>query len=167
MGESSDEIERHIREIRHDLGNNLNELEYKVKSAFDWRAQFEERPGTMLALAFAGGVLLSGLLSSGTPSRRRSQRGGENLQSMRGEPALTIRPRAAYNGKASQPSEIWSAVRLAVAGIVAAKLSEFIEELLPGFRTDTAKGQSGRAYSRPGSSSGQPRRQKPGTAVSD
>ena len=62
MAESSDELERHIQEIRHDLRDNFGELEDKVKSAVDWRAQFEERPGTMLALAFGGGILLSALL---------------------------------------------------------------------------------------------------------
>ena len=56
MGETSDQIERHIQETRNDLGDNFSELEDKVKTAVDWRAQFEERPGTMLALAF-GAVL--------------------------------------------------------------------------------------------------------------
>jgi hypothetical protein len=50
--ETSDQIERHIRETRSDLGDNLNELGDKVKKTLDWRVQFEERPGTMLGLAF-------------------------------------------------------------------------------------------------------------------
>ena len=55
MDETSDQIERHIQETRNDLDDNLNELGDRVKKAVDWRAQFEERPGTMLSLAFAGG----------------------------------------------------------------------------------------------------------------
>jgi hypothetical protein len=69
MGETSDQIERHIQETRNDLGDNFGELQDKVKTAVDWRAQFEERPGTMLALAFGGGVILSALLPSGRHSR--------------------------------------------------------------------------------------------------
>src|SRR4030095_5948489 len=69
MDETSDQIERHIQETRNDLGDNLNALGDKVKKAVDWRAQFEERPGTMLGLAFTGGVILSALLSSGRRSR--------------------------------------------------------------------------------------------------
>ena len=69
MGETSDQIERHIQETRNDLGDNLSELQDKVKTAVDWRAQFEERPGTMLALAFGGGIVLSALLPSGRRSR--------------------------------------------------------------------------------------------------
>ena len=72
MGETSDQIERHIQKTRNDLGANFSALEEKVKTAVDWRAQFEERPVTMMALAFGGGVLLSALLPSVRSSRRRS-----------------------------------------------------------------------------------------------
>jgi hypothetical protein len=71
MGEASDQIERHIQETRNDLSENLSELEEKVKTAVDWRAQFEERPMTMMALAFGGGLLLSAVLPSARSSRRR------------------------------------------------------------------------------------------------
>ena len=69
MGDTSDQIERHIQETRDDLHDNFNELEEKVRTAVDWRAQFEERSMTMMALAFGGGMLLSALL----PSRRSSR----------------------------------------------------------------------------------------------
>ena len=57
MGETSDQIERHIQRTRDDLSDNLSELEVRVKSAFDWRTQFAERPGTMLAVASRGRIL--------------------------------------------------------------------------------------------------------------
>src|SRR4029453_10833715 len=69
MDETSDQIERHIEQTRNDLHDNFNELGEKVKKAVDWRVQFEERPGTMLGLAFAGGIILSALFSSGRRSR--------------------------------------------------------------------------------------------------
>jgi hypothetical protein len=71
MGETSDQIERHIQETRNDLGDNFSELEVKVKTAVDWRAQFEERPMTMVALAFGGGILLSALLPPLRAPRKR------------------------------------------------------------------------------------------------
>lgn len=71
MGERSDQIERDIASTRSELSDNFNELERKVKSAVDWRNQFEERPGTMLALAFGGGMLLSAIL----PTLPRSRKG--------------------------------------------------------------------------------------------
>ena len=71
MGERADQIEREINRTRDDLSGNFHELEQRVKTTFDWRSQFEERPGTMMAIAFGGGVLLSALL----PTRRsRHQR---------------------------------------------------------------------------------------------
>ena len=64
MGEKPDQIERHIQHQRSELEDHISELEEKVKSAFDWRTQFEERPAIMLGAAFVGGALLSALLPS-------------------------------------------------------------------------------------------------------
>src|ERR1700693_4896997 len=64
MGEKSDQIERHIQHQRSELEDNISELEEKVKSAFDWRTQFEERPALMLGAAFVGGAMLAAILPS-------------------------------------------------------------------------------------------------------
>jgi len=62
MGEESDQIKKHIEERRQDLGAQLNELEYRVKSATDWRAQVTKQPGKAAAVAFGGGLLLALML---------------------------------------------------------------------------------------------------------
>ena len=67
MGEKPDQIERHIQHQRSELEENISELEDKVKSAFDWRTQFAERPALMLGAAFIGGAVLSALLPSTSP----------------------------------------------------------------------------------------------------
>lgn len=59
MGETTDEIESHIESKREDLESNLRELEQKVRSATDWRQQFRNHTRTMVAAAFAGGMLAS------------------------------------------------------------------------------------------------------------
>jgi len=64
MGEKPDQIERHIQHQRSELEDNISELEEKVKSAFDWRTQFEERPAIFLGAAFVGGAVVSALLPS-------------------------------------------------------------------------------------------------------
>jgi ElaB/YqjD/DUF883 family membrane-anchored ribosome-binding protein len=74
MVQTSNQIEQHIQETRNDLSDNFNELEAKVKSAVDWRAQFDERPWTLMAVAFGGGLLLSALF----PARRSATRTGWN-----------------------------------------------------------------------------------------
>ena len=149
MAESSDELERHIQEIRHDLKDNFGELEYKVKSAVDWRAQFDERPGTMLALAFGGGILLSALLPRGRSPRRTVRVRDRNVQSIRDKPAIPGRPRVDYDARSSKRSETWNTLRAAVIGAAAGKLSEFMEELLLGSKAGSPSARSGKNYDRP------------------
>jgi hypothetical protein len=142
MGETSDQIERHIQETRNDLSDNFNELEAKVRTAVDWRVQFEERPMTMIALAFGGGVLLSALLPSRrSPGRRSSSRAAH---SDRPGSDLSFKPRTEYNDTTSQSSETWNALKGALVGVATTKFSGFIEDLLPGFKQEFAKAQTAR-----------------------
>src|SRR5690242_17547399 len=70
MGQTSDEIESHIRSTREDLRSNLEELEGRVKSAVDWRERFRRNPALGVGLAVGGGFLLASL----TTRPRRSVR---------------------------------------------------------------------------------------------
>jgi hypothetical protein len=62
VGQATDQIERRIAATREDLKSNLQELERRVKTAADWRHQFKQHTGSMIAVAFGGGILLSSLL---------------------------------------------------------------------------------------------------------
>ena len=141
MGDTSDQIERHIRETRNDLSDNFDELQEKVRTAVDWRAQFEERPMTMMALAFGGGILLSALLPSRRSSTRRSSVRGANVSSDRYTSDLSFKSRNEYKDNASSTLETWDAVKGALVGVATTKLSGFIEDLLPGFTQEFTKAQ--------------------------
>ena len=157
MGETSDQIERRIRETRNNLSLNFNELEEKVKTAVDWRAQFDERPITMIALAFGGGVLLSALLPSGRSSRRRYSEARSTAPSGRNAPGVSIESRPTYNCDAGQTVGTFNALKGALAGVAATRLSGFIEDLLPGFKQEFTTAQTGKSSDRSSSSSsGQP-----------
>ena len=64
MGQTTDQITSEIDHSREQLKSNLQELETRVKSAADWRTQFQRHPGRMVAAALVGGVLLSSILGA-------------------------------------------------------------------------------------------------------
>jgi hypothetical protein len=168
MGETSDQIEQHIRETRNDLGDNFSELEDRVKTAVDWRSQFEERPGTMLALAFGGGVLLSALLPTVRSSRRKTSENRGNASADQTAAGLSAESRSVFDDKAGQVLETWDALRGALIGVATSKLSGFVEDLLPGFKQEFTKAQGSKSAD-PSSSStpGQPKWQKSNAAGAD
>ena len=141
MGETTSQIERHIQETRDDLGENLNELQQKVKTAMDWRAQFEQRPGASLALAFGGGVLLSALL----PTRRcsRASHTGPNALPDHDAAVSTLESRSSRNRNSSEQLQTLDALKGALLGVAATKLTAFIEDLLPGFKQEFTKAKAG------------------------
>jgi len=134
MGETTDQIERHISETRNELGDNIHELQQKVKTAFDWRAQVQERPGTMLAIAAGGGLLLSFLFGGRSSSR------SVNPESR----ALEYSSSRAYNSRSSDwdsqgaPST-WTHIRDAALAVAGTKLGAMLEEFLPGFQEQYRK----------------------------
>jgi hypothetical protein len=149
MGEKPDQIERHIYEKRNELGENINELQQKVKTAVDWRAQTEERPMTMMGLAFGGGVLLS-LLFGGGP-RRRSRRWSPERD--RQQPRPFDQARAADYGtitkpdKGSEADSTWNNIRGAALTVLGMKLGSVIEQVLPGFQEQFHRRQNERRSS--------------------
>ena len=121
MGETSDEIETHIRNARDDLSANLSELEQKVKTVTDWRQQYQKSSGTFLAVAAGAGILLAlltrGNRSASAPGPAPSvprQRGGTELDHSIGT------------------------IKSALIGVAASKAISLLAQLLPGFEEHVA-----------------------------
>lgn len=135
MGEATDQIERHIYEKRHELDENIHELQHKVRDAVDWRVQARQRPWTMVGVAFGAGVLASLLLSKGR--RSKSYRSGRaNHES-----------RSRYSGGGEGESkgkrlQAWDKVKGAVAAVAIAAAKDFVEQFIPGFREQYRKRES-------------------------
>ena len=137
MGETPDQIEQHIYEKRNELGENIHELEEKVKTAFDWRAQFDQRPMLVLGAAFGGGILLSILL--GRVSRRSYSGARWRRESRQSE----------YRSAQTQDREdrgesTWNNIRGALLAVGTSRLGSLIEEVLPGFQEQLRKRQQER-----------------------
>jgi hypothetical protein len=69
MGQTADQIELHISQTREDLGSNLDELEWKVKSVTNWNRYFQRNPTAMLSVAFGVGILAARWLRGGKKRR--------------------------------------------------------------------------------------------------
>jgi hypothetical protein len=140
MGETPDQIERHIYEERSELGKNISELQLKVKTAVDWRAQFEQRPMVMMGLAFGGGLLLSMMFSGRKNSRRSSNKWSGNRWRRESQ-------RSDYGSEAKthdwqeKTDSTWGNIRGAVLAVAGNRLGSLIEEVLPGFQAQYKKRQ--------------------------
>src|ERR1039457_4370277 len=85
-----------------------------VKRAVDWRVQFEERPMSMIGLAFGGGVLLSTLIGGRSRSRRTKpvdKQGNASWDPRADRADFGTNGSAAYN--TSEPSESWRNIKVA------------------------------------------------------
>jgi hypothetical protein len=155
MDQRPEQIEQHIRHQRSELEDNFSELEEKVKGAFDWRTQFEERPGVMLGAAFVGGVLLAALIPNTSDitrrvtSRRRSfgdtSYAYENRDPAAGGHDSVSKAYSAYASPQSrQASETWDHLKNAAIGLGVSRLTELVEGLVPGFSEQYKKAASGK-----------------------
>ena len=139
MGETSDQIEEKIHRTRKDLRDNLNELEEKVKSAFHWRTQFEERPLTMLTVALGGGMLLAALLTRGGNGKRRREHSGASVRGEERSFAEETEPRAWKTERESNGS--LGALKGAFMAAAANRIGGFLGQMLAGYRQETERGK--------------------------
>jgi hypothetical protein len=128
MGQTTDQIEHHIEQTRETLGSNLQELERKVKSATDWRQQFQERPMIMIGAAFGAGVLLATVVRG----RRHN-----------GEPHFASRQDfAGTQTRKPQGPDLWDNLKSALLGVAATRVKDYVSGMVPGFREEFDRTQS-------------------------
>lgn len=130
---TSARIEDHIDDARESLGQNLRELESRVKDAIDWRQQFEKHPAAFLGAAFGSGVLLAAAFG----------RSGGNGRDRDPVPRANAAPGGSVGRKgivslAPSPAKVaalqsWEIIKAALVGVAAARLKDYIDQLIPGF----------------------------------
>ena len=67
MDPESEQIVKRIQEKREALGDNITELQTRVRDAVDWRTYFARNPWAMIGASAVAGLLLSSLF---IPRRR-------------------------------------------------------------------------------------------------
>jgi len=128
MGETTSQIENHIENKREDLHSNLKELEGKVKSATDWRRYYRQYPGTMVAAAFGGGLLISAMVG----------KGGRTAGSASAS-ALSRAGRHARGGGRHEILDAFDTIKTALVGVAATKFKGMLGEVVPGFADHVAR----------------------------
>jgi hypothetical protein len=113
-------IEGRIEAERRSLGNNLRELEVRAKTAADWRTYVRKRPWPTLAVAVAGGALLSELLRSrgSALGPGGDGRGGDGLAGPR--PSVPV-------------DEAWQHIKAAIVVAAVTEAAELFRETFPRF----------------------------------
>jgi hypothetical protein len=166
MGEQSEDLAKHIDDQRNRLSENIDELEQKAKDAvdkakdaLDWRVQMEERPGTMLGLAFGAGILLSAILGGprrrgpswkSSQNRKSSKANGSTVNSLwdterstasspfRQTLEATQQPDQSFR-EGNAASHTWDNIKGALLGVAVSKCEGFLEDLLPGITEEYHK----------------------------
>ena len=132
MAQTTNEIEAHLHNKREELGQNIRELERKVKHAADWKNHFETRPMAMMGAAFGGGLLLAVALSGRDQNR---------------SPAYPVSPRTLVDEKVTEKAKVkseitqkandtWEDIKHALLGVASAHVTQFISEVIPGFNDE-------------------------------
>ena len=124
MGPTVDQIEEQIEGSREDLRSNLEELGQKVKSAVDWREKFRSNPGAILAIAFGSGFILAKMLAGSRTTGEHDSRLSRRAASLTG----------AVEDRKGRVLRAWDDIQSALVGVVAAKVTNTLAEVVPGFK---------------------------------
>jgi hypothetical protein len=117
-------LEREIAAEQAALGENLHELEVRMRAAADWREQVQRRPWVMVGLAFGGGVALSALAGSRPRRRRRVRR---------------VQPAGDSSREDAQPADRndpWHRFKGALFAAAAVEAANLVAKVLPSFRDE-------------------------------
>jgi hypothetical protein len=68
MDTQSEQIVKHILHKREELGDNLAELETRLRREADWRTHFARSPWVMMGVSAVAGLLVSWMV---VPARKR------------------------------------------------------------------------------------------------
>ena len=134
-------IKQHIDDERQQLARNLDEIEYRVKKATDFKTHFDRNTGLFLGAAVAGGFLLSRAFRR-PPSSRAGSRWEPSPTELNSNMAIPRSPR-----HLSRVAETVDNIFEGLVGVVSDKLHSFVADAVPGFREqyDAVERQRGRS----------------------
>ena len=155
MGDRTSELKRRVATERDQLHGSLEELEMKAKSLVDWRAQFHAHPLPMLAAAFGGGLLLSGILAD---SRGRGNGAiDDDFDDDDYDDEDDIDEDAEFGDESYMPSaarrrkprarrgnRLFDELKGALMGVAATRAVQFLDGMIPGVKAEVEDRRSRR-----------------------
>jgi hypothetical protein len=118
----------HIESEREQLGENLDEIESRIKDATDPRAWFNKNPAIILGAAAAGGLVL-GLLITNSRSSDNGYPAGFMAPEPEGETHHHRESKHLDTIKKTLDTTV-----AALVGLGAQKVQDFISDALPGYQ---------------------------------
>ena len=151
--DTTTQMQDKVENVQHQVQDKVEEVQHKVKDAADWRKQFDQRPMVGLAVAFGGGVLLASMMGGGGNNDRRSS-GGSYY------PAYQQQGFSTYQGNGGgtevgkqHAASTFDNVKGALMGVAAAQLKSVLSDTLPGFNEEYQQVEKEKSSSNDGSSS--------------
>jgi len=127
MAQRASEIVRELRSHRERLGEDLDDLQAKVKENADWHTHYRENPHWFLGAAFVGGVIAAALVTTGKKTTTvRYVNAPERVV-----PSASHSPSTVPHIK-SELQTVVDEVKGALIAFGVAKLKDTISNLIPG-----------------------------------
>ncbi len=121
-------IEQQITADRRALNRDIQELEERTHAALDWRRQYRDHAGAILAVAFGGGVLAGALSLSRDDIRHEVV---DDREAPRRPMLSAVDP----SGRAGRHvGELVEDVIDAFVGLAGATAVAYIADVVPGFK---------------------------------
>jgi len=130
VDEETNQIKHHIDTERKQLGRNLQEIEDRVKSATDLKAQFDKNTGLFLGAAVAGGFLVSlAFRSSGRSANAQPvETRARDFQTVQ---APVQRPGSKH---LQRVTDTFDDIFAGLIGVATGKLLSFVGDVIPEFQ---------------------------------
>jgi hypothetical protein len=130
VDEETSKIKHHIDSEREQLGRNLDEIEDRVRTATDLRAQFNKNTGWILGAAVAGGFLLS--FAFGKSSKAVNGGNISDYSDLSGE--IRAQPPHRLTPHLQRVSQTVDDILAGLVALASDKLQSFVADAVPGFR---------------------------------
>ena len=127
MDQTADEIKHHIDAERERLGEDLSEIETRVKEATDWKTYYDKNPGLILGAVAGGGLLLALLM-------RKANRAPSAVRDFKPSESRNLRQPSSTSSELHRITETADNILGALVGMASSKLASFVADAVPGFR---------------------------------